>query len=132
MKQIPVPAAVLAVLCLLPATAVAHGGQYRGPTATSGRGITPGNPAGPKTPGGRGLPGPTTPSGSSTPDVTRWQVWWELNKDPYLRAPRLAITPKSPEPARDIITDKQKIDVILPALKKALAGTTNQVRGHSQ
>ena len=127
MKQIPALLAAFAVLCLLPATAVAHGGQYRGPTVTAGRGTTPGNPGipGPTTPG-RGMPGPITPSGKSTPDVTRWQVWWELNKDPYLRAPKLALAPKSPEAARKIITDQQKLDVILPALKKTLAETTNQ------
>jgi HEAT repeat protein len=110
----------LTVLCLLAETARAHGGQYRGPTMSPGRLIGPGSPG--PTPGGPITGGP----GSVVPDATRWQVWWELNKDPYLRAPKLALDPAAPENARKIITEKQKVEIIVPALKKALDETSNQ------
>lgn len=72
----------LPILCLFAETAVAHGGQYRGPTMTPGRLIGPATPAptGPTT----GGPGAARLA-AAIPDATRWQVWWELNKDSTLR-----------------------------------------------
>lgn len=60
----------------------AHGGAYRGPPPRALAGPTTPGP-GPMTPGG--LVGPLTPSGPVAPDLSRWSVWWEFNKDPYLR-----------------------------------------------
>lgn len=115
------PVIAVAILCLAAETIHAHGGQYRGPGTTRGPGVSPGS---------RGGTGPVTGGASAdhrySPDVTRWQVWWELNKDAYLRAPRLAVDPRSPQSARDAIPLKVKIDVIVPALKKALDSTSNQ------
>ncbi len=66
-------------LVLLAAPTAAHGGMYRGPAP------------GPNTPGGMvpgtgapGIPGPTTGRRSYS-DQSDWRVWWEFNKDPYLR-----------------------------------------------
>ncbi len=120
MKTNSALALCVSILCPLAETVLAHGGQYRGPTMSPGRLVGPASPGatGPIT-GGPGM-------AAVIPDATRWQVWWELNKDPYLRAPKIAFDPAAPENARKIITDKQKIDVIMPALKKALGQTSNQ------
>jgi HEAT repeat protein len=72
--------ATLLVLIASAAPLAAHGGMYRGP-------FDPRPPAGP------GGPGPTTPGGPTLPgpftggevDLTRWEFWWEFNKEPYLR-----------------------------------------------
>ena len=61
----------------------AHGGQYRGPT-------TPGSLSGlggATTPGSapRGPRGPTTGISASLGNFNSWQIWWEFNKDPFLR-----------------------------------------------
>lgn len=66
-------------------TARAHGGTYRGP----GTGLPPGAagpsaPSGPATGGpGGGRGGPSTGSDAAG-DLTGWQLWWGLNREPYL------------------------------------------------
>jgi HEAT repeat protein len=71
-------------------------------------------------------------------DLTRWEYWWEFNKDPYIRLKEaihsntvvsggdeffLGATRKVD--ARDSLkpTDEDKLNVILPALKKAIDST---------
>ncbi len=82
------PALGLACLSivLLP-EARAHGGTYRGPGSgvPSGAGPatpTPGGP-GPGTGGGPGGAGPAT-GGGPVADLTGWELWWGLNREPYL------------------------------------------------
>ncbi len=63
----------------------AHGGTYRGPgTGLGPGGAAPSVPTGPAT----GMPGPGSagPStgGDASADLTGWQLWWGLNREPYL------------------------------------------------
>ena len=97
-------------VCLLGGTILAHGGQYRGSGLPSpgGRSSTPVSGGGPNT------------NPRSTPDETRWDIWWELNKDPYIRVAR------GVDGSATGVTDKQKREQILPALRKALKRSTNR------
>jgi HEAT repeat protein len=83
------PLAPLLAVYFVAAALPAHGGQYRGPGAPAMPGVPlpPGAPA-PTTPG----PGtPTTGAQPTIPDEVSWQVWWELNKDPFVQ-PQAAAT----------------------------------------
>lgn len=128
-----IPRSICAVfacfLAVLPA--FAHGGMYRGPTDP---GVpTPGwpGPGGPTTPGGL-PPGPTT--GGVAPDLTRWQLWWEFNKDPMLQLKSVihgqAGGDVIPNPTvagiRLAPTPEDRAKRILPALIRALEGETNR------
>lgn len=161
---------IAAFAAVLPETALAHGGQYRGPGdvvppgpgggGNTGRpsGPTTGGPAGPSAPapsgpatGGPAGPstgGPAGPSGGRGPvtggrgatlsdDLTRWNFWWEFNKDPFIRL-RDAINQGGPQTGSDdFYLGKRKdsasnsmrpssediLGVILPALKKAIDST---------
>ncbi len=104
-----------------------------GPGPVTGGGAAPGGaPGGPTTPG-RGI--------EVGPDLSKWQFWWEFNKDPYINlkdaihAPVtitgtdsffLGATRKrdSKDTAKPSQTDIQT--VILPALNKALDDTENR------
>ncbi len=69
--------------CCLAGALPAHGGQYRGPGAPAMPGVPmpPGTPV-PTTPG----PGtPVTGAQPTIPEEASWQVWWELNKDPFVQ-----------------------------------------------
>ncbi|MFN9332827.1 MAG: hypothetical protein ACK6D1_09540, partial [Planctomycetota bacterium] len=75
------PLAPLLAACVLAGALPAHGGQYRGPGAPAMPGVPlpPGAPV-PTTPG----PGtPTTGAQPTIPEEVSWQVWWDLNKDPF-------------------------------------------------
>ncbi|MBK8101193.1 MAG: HEAT repeat domain-containing protein [Planctomycetes bacterium] len=158
------------ILALLPDTAMAHGGQYRGPgdvvppSPGGGRGTggpsgpTTGGPGGPSTPGpaGPATPGPAGPAtgGPSGPaggrgpttgggaqlddDLTRWEFWWEFNKDPFIRLKDAIHTggiqtgsdefflgaTKRVESKDSLRPSKEdKLNNILPALKKAMEST---------
>lgn len=172
MKNLLISSLVCAGLaCALPETALAHGGQYRGPgdvvppNPGGGGGRTPG-PAGPSTPGpgGPATPGPAGPStpgpagpGTGGPagpgpaagpttgggiqledDLTRWEFWWEFNKDPFINL-RQAIHTDEVTTNSDAFfmgagrqnvskdtrkpTDAQILNDILPALNRALDAT---------
>lgn len=60
----------------------AHGGTYRGPAGAIPAG------AGPATPTTGGPPGPSRPGpstgGGADVDLTGWQLWWGLNREPYI------------------------------------------------
>jgi HEAT repeat protein len=105
---------IVLALGLLPATGMAHGGQYKGPSDAGGSsGGSGGNSAPPTNPGGAAAPGPGAPAsgGSVTSGATgggktrgesqrgattgagtleiatsyeTWEFWWENNKDQYL------------------------------------------------
>ena len=105
---------LVALACVVPTQASAHGGTYKGPgdvVPPGGGGpgpstpgptgpITPG-PSGPTTPGPSGptTPGPSGPTtggpivrGPTTggamisgPDLSRWEFWWGFNQDPFLQ-----------------------------------------------
>jgi len=105
---------VLTALVLLPATGLAHGGQYKGPSDAGGSSSAGGgNSAPPTNPGGAAAPGPGAPAsggavtagatggaktrgesqrgattGAGQLDVSTsyeiWEFWWENNKDQYL------------------------------------------------
>jgi HEAT repeat protein len=121
-------------------------------------GPTTGGPAGPATPGpaGPSTPGPAGPStgGPAGPapkapttgprgvqledDLTRWEFWWEFNKDPYIRLKDAihtgGVQTGSTEfflgatrrvEARDTLKPSEEdiLGNILPALKKVLDST---------
>lgn len=94
--------------------AAAHGGMYRGAAPTP---VAPGSPgtlinqplaSGPNTRSAAGL------------DVSRWQAWWEFNKDAYLPVKQILAASRGPglQPSQEQI-DRQ----VVPALVKALRGT---------
>jgi len=105
------PWLVVLFLALCSAPALAHGGQYKGPSDAGGPSSSGGNNAGPPTnPSGANSPGPSAPSsgagsgpnsgaetrGGKKQGVTSggqidfgasyesWEFWWENNKDQYL------------------------------------------------
>ncbi|MCC7062998.1 MAG: HEAT repeat domain-containing protein [Planctomycetes bacterium] len=116
-----------------------------GPKAPGPSGPGPG--AGPVTGGGGSGPGGTGPQAGRTggrgipvdEDLSRWEFWWEFNKDPYLRlkdavhlgGPRTGEeeswlgTGLRHDRASSTLkpTDAQIVDEVLPALKKALDDT---------
>ena len=133
------------------------------PGAGGGRGSGPGGPAtgGPGGPATRGPAGPATP-GSSGPatggprtgggvgprtggrgivlddDLSRWEFWWEFNKDPYIRlkdaihattivtgGDEFYLGATKRVASRDSLAPslEDKMNVILPALKKAIDST---------
>lgn len=84
MECTPRRARATAAWLLVAAIASAHGGSYTGGPG----GGTPGygGPGGGTTPGGRG--GGATPGfkpKSSEPSALEWVVWWEMNRDRFLR-----------------------------------------------
>lgn len=134
-----------------------------GGRATGGpSGPTTGGPAGPSTPGpaGPATPGPSGPAtgGPAGPgaargpttggkgivldiDLTRWEFWWEFNKDPYIRLKEAIhsggvqtgsddfyIGATRKVASKDTLkpSDEEILNNVLPALKKALDGTNNR------
>jgi len=128
------------ILALLGGTMVAplmaHGGAYRGPGSPSG-------PSGPFTGGATAFGGraPAPRTGSmpiATSGATGWQIWWEHNKDPYLRLKEAVQTPEiltrsdafylgaGKQDATTLApSEEEKRDIILPALAGLLASTDN-------
>lgn len=116
------------ILCLAAGTLPAHGGQYRAPAV-------PGLPlpgSRPTTPSTGGIPRPMGPGGPSTadrlgPDPTRWQIWWELEQDRFMRRRPGRGADGSLAAASGIaVTDDQRVRRILPALRRALESTTDR------
>ncbi|MFY9345743.1 MAG: HEAT repeat domain-containing protein [Planctomycetota bacterium] len=126
----------------LPLSLPAHGGQYRGPGLPSGP-----SPVGPSGPAQPAVPPPATPAtgtpntgaGPSIPDEASWQVWWELNKDPFVQqrsGPRGPTTgsddfylgQRRAEPWVDTLlaTDVDLRDRIVPALVALMEAETNR------
>jgi hypothetical protein len=131
-----------------------RGGGPGGPgTPGPGGPATPG-PGGPAAPGpaGPGTGGPAGPAGGKGPttggrgiqledDLNTWQFWWEFNKDPYIRL-RDAIHSNTAVSGSDEFylgatrmvdaqdtmspSEEEKLNVILPALKKAIDSTENR------
>ena len=110
-----------------------------GPTTPGPAGPTTPGPTGPNTPGPGGV-GPTTgPRGAPIGiDLTKWQFWWEFNKDPYLNLKQAIhaslVTTGSDEffmggsrrsEGKDTLkpTEGMIMGSVLPALKRALDGT---------
>ena len=109
----------------------------RGPATGGPAGPSTGGPAGP-TSGSPGR-GPIDPrrGGQLPSDLTRWNFWWEFNKDPFIRL-RDAIDSGGPQTGDDNFylgtrkasarnsmrpTEQDILGVILPALKKAIDST---------
>jgi hypothetical protein len=91
-------------------SALAHGGMYRGAapgTLAPGSGIV-------NTPLGVG---PTTRSGAGL-DTSRWQAWWEFNKDAYVRVKESAVAARGPalQPTLEQI-DKSVVPTLVAALR---------------
>ena len=117
-------------------------GGPAGPSAPAPSGPATGGPAGPSTGGPAGPAGgrgPTTGGRGAqlSDDLTRWNFWWEFNKDPFIRL-RDAIDAGGPQTGSDdfyLGTRKDSasnsmrpstediLGVILPALKKAIDST---------
>ena len=122
-----------------------------GPTTPGPSGPTTPGPSGPSTPGPSGptTGGPVTPAGPAAgprtprggdvgPDLSRWQFWWEFNKDPFINlkdavhatqtvtgsdeffmgASKAADTKDTMKPSETEI-----LNTVLPALKRALEST---------
>ena len=121
----------------------AHGGYYRGPgtpvvvpPGSPNSGPPTGGPAGPSTPGAGT---PSTGAGPSVPEEVSWQVWWELNKDPFVQQ-RLAssgtttgsddfyLGQRRPEMKTDTLvpTDEDLTTRIVPALVALLERERNR------
>jgi HEAT repeat protein len=126
-----------------------------GPTTPGPSGPTTPGPSGPTTPGPQGpVTGPTTGGGGGGPsrgpvtgpgmdigdDLSKWQFWWEFNKDPFIKLKRAifstAITTGSDEffvgknkksDAEDMLRPSQKeiATKVVPKLIQALE-TLNQ------
>ncbi|MHC5064295.1 MAG: HEAT repeat domain-containing protein [Planctomycetota bacterium] len=122
---------------LLAATLPAHGGNYRGPgSATGVRGPNTGGASGVNP----GVRGPTTGSRPiATSGGTGWQLWWEYNKDPYLRLKEAVHRPDSLTDDEQFYlgagksvnssfapSEDEKRDVILPALNRLLESSDNK------
>jgi len=130
-----------------PPTAPATGG----PSAPAGPGPSrpstpgPGGPAGPGPSAGPAAParaGTTTPRGVELEvDRSTWELWWELHKEPYLRAAgrarRNAAQTGSDEfylgstrnpPSLDLVgpTAHDVESVVLPALRRTLDATSHR------
>jgi len=156
---------VLLLAVSLTGTVWGHGGQYRGPgnsiaSASSGSApstssspvgpgpvapgvITPGVTPGPSGPTAGALAGVAAGPSRGVPvgnDPTRWQYWWEWNKDPLLQLRRavhatdavkgsddefLAVSRRVTVSDTVRLTDEDVMDHVLPALKQAL-DTTEQ------
>ncbi|MCY2961047.1 MAG: HEAT repeat domain-containing protein [Planctomycetota bacterium] len=129
--------AILALVLLIAALALtpearAHGGTYRGP----GAGLGPGA-AGPGVPTGPGPGGGASPStgGSAAADLTGWQLWWGLNREPYLAlrtvlaqggaGNRTTGSREAPAGPAGRPTDAQVRERIVPALLAALRQERN-------
>ncbi|MGE3172003.1 MAG: HEAT repeat domain-containing protein [Planctomycetota bacterium] len=143
-----------------------------GGTGTRGSGPAGPGPGGPSTPGpggpaapgpagpGSGSPttgGPAGPAGTRGPttggrglqlddDQTRWELWWEMNKDPHIRLKdaihsRVAVSGSAEfwlgatrrVEAADHLrpTERDVLEQVLPALKKAIDSTDNRDIGSS-
>ncbi|MCR9247048.1 MAG: HEAT repeat domain-containing protein [bacterium] len=127
------------------------GGGPSGPTTGGPSGPSAPGPSGPTTPGASGpsTGGPSGPSGGGaaqtgqrgiqlTDDLTRWEFWWEFNKDPFIRL-REAVQAAGPQTGSDDFylgggrksdakdslrpTEEQIMGEILPALKRSLDDT---------
>ncbi|MCA8964138.1 MAG: hypothetical protein H6838_17085 [Planctomycetes bacterium] len=113
--------------------------QPSGPVTPGGApGTTGGRPA----PGASPQPGQTGPRGYElTTDLTQWDIWWEMNKNPYLRLREAVhrgpvqtgdddywLGPGRRHVAQDLLapTQQQILDEILPALKKAMDSTSQR------
>lgn len=104
------------VLAVLAGSLPAHGGAYRGPN-----GPVPGPTTNGPVVSGPGSRATTLHGGT---DRTRWQLWWEFNKDAYLRT----------RPGRrddgsgsgHALSTRQRKDEVLPALRRALSSTNNR------
>jgi hypothetical protein len=135
-------ALILAGLALA-AALPAHGGSYRGLPAARGGVFSP--PRYPLPPGAPGPGNPLTLPGAmpapAGPDLASWSVWWEFNKDPYLRL-REAVHELGPvsgsdefylggglrERVRDTMAPSavDRREQVLPALRRALERTRNR------
>jgi HEAT repeat protein len=94
---------------IVASTAMAHGGQYRGPGE-----VVPPNPTG----GHRDPPGPTSDPGISIEVLTTWDFWWEFNKDAFFRRNGELRAGGRQNPLRPTAAEIETR--ILPMLKKAL------------
>lgn len=129
-------------------------GGPSGPTTGGPAGPATPGPAGPATPGpaGPATGGPAGPGAARGPttgprgiqlddDLTRWEFWWEFNKDPYIRLKDAIHTGGVQTGSDDFFlgatrrveakdtlkpSEEDILGNILPALKKALDGTQNR------
>lgn len=113
------PAVIVAwasVLLVLAAPLWAHGGGYRGP-ATAGP-AAPGAAPATLAPGALTAPGSATTADAGGRDASRWQLWWEFNKDAFLQVKARVIAARDPllQPSVTHI-DRE----IVPILRQTLA-----------
>lgn len=112
-----------------------------GPATPGPSGPTTPGPSGPTTPGAGPTAragGPTTGGAEIGPDLTRWQFWWEFNKDPFIRLKEaihatepvtdsddVYMGPRRHVDAKDTMKPSKNdiLNTILPALKKAIDST---------
>lgn len=124
----------VALLAVFAPHAHAHGGTYRGP----GSGIGPAGPSGiPGATGGPSGGGPSTGgSADSAGDLTAWQTWWALNRDPFL-ALRDALADEGANSASDVFfqsglrspANRPTDDVVRGKVAPTLRALLEQARG---
>lgn len=125
-----------------------------GPTGPAGPGATGSSPSGPVTPGsargagpmgagssaGPNRPGTGRPGVQAGPDLTKWQFWWEFNKDPFINL-KAAIHDTGPVTYSDDFimgrgrvrskdslkpTELTILKRVLPKLKEAMDGSDDK------
>ena len=142
---------VLAATLGLTASLSAHGGTYKGPGDTvppgGGGASTPTPPSTPSTPSTPGSPapggaGPTTGGAQAdSTDLSKWQFWWEFNKDRFLNlrakvhsggigtdtgGALTGLGGAAAQASTFAPTDQQIRTQIIPALLEAVQGESDQ------
>ena len=124
-----------------PTTPGPTGPTTPGPTGPSTPGPTGPTTGGPVTPAGP-VAGPRTPRGGDAgPDLTKWQFWWEFNKDPFINlkdsihaaatvtgSDEFFMGASKAADAKDTMkpSEADVLDNVLPALHRSIEGTTNR------
>jgi HEAT repeat protein len=125
-----------------PSTGGPAGPSAPAPSAPAGGGPATGGPSSPSAPAPAGARGPVTGGARGLPlenDFNTWDYWWEYNKNRFLmlrdveaRTVQTGSDDFYLGPTRRNTTDvlrptaEQTVQIVLPALKRAIDGTTNR------
>jgi HEAT repeat protein len=146
---------VALTLALLTTPALAHGGQYKGPSDAGGGSSAGGGQAAPPTnPGGAAAPGPGAPASGAAPtgptspggrgkgngqnstggpvidDSTNyeiWEFWWENNKDQYLNLKNRLTHVTSQSGSSTVLTGKGRADQARSSRRASSQQIVNEV-----
>ncbi len=108
-RSIPSFCIALAILALVGAEALAHGGSYRGP----GGGIGTGR--------GGGSTGGRSQGGVTGVSLEAWELWWAFNREEFLWSSGLRRAGERPEPEGQEKSLEQRVrEDLMPILEAAL------------